>query len=501
MKKLTILSLAALSAASAFVSCNDDYVAAEITSSAVAVTSFSLADDDSVLTNLDSVFFSIDLNRARIFNADSLPYGTKTTKLVPVISLLETPTAVTLTVKRADGTDTTYNYLTNSTDSIDFTNPVTLSVTSPSGAYTKSYSIEVNVHKVKTDSLVWNSAATRHLPSPFVTPTAQRTVSNASGLYCLSTDGVEYAIAHATEPEDEWATTNIQNMPEGADVHSFAATDDAFYILANSELYTSTDKGETWGTTGQTWYSIYGNYENRVIGTKKTGDTWQFVQYPGDFAATALPEGMPVSDASMPLPFTFSMGSSSQIVIVGGERADGTLSADTWAFDGTTWANITVKALPVALKNASVVPFFTFKVNKVFVADRYSILMAMGGNDGTTNSTAVYISFDFGMTWNKGSELIQLPETMSAFNDAQAFVFNRTLTDESAETWIEESLNYRIPGSASLTPAASMSRATAPITSWECPYIYTFGGVDNNGSLIPVMRRATLNRLTFKPIQ
>ena len=38
-----------------------------------------------LLANLDSVFFTIDLNRGLIFNADSLPKDTKITKLVPNI--------------------------------------------------------------------------------------------------------------------------------------------------------------------------------------------------------------------------------------------------------------------------------------------------------------------------------------------------------------------------------------------------------------------------------
>ncbi|MDE7409414.1 MAG: hypothetical protein K2N09_05265, partial [Muribaculaceae bacterium] len=53
--------------------------------SSVAVTKFSLKSKKGSNVKLDSVFFSIDLNRGVIFNADSLPVGTDVTKLVPVI--------------------------------------------------------------------------------------------------------------------------------------------------------------------------------------------------------------------------------------------------------------------------------------------------------------------------------------------------------------------------------------------------------------------------------
>ena len=60
----------------------------EITYTSVAVTSFSIAKDDSILAGLDTVFFS-NLQRAQIFNADSLPFGTRTDKLVPKMTTLE----------------------------------------------------------------------------------------------------------------------------------------------------------------------------------------------------------------------------------------------------------------------------------------------------------------------------------------------------------------------------------------------------------------------------
>ena len=75
-----------------------------------------------VLSGLDSVFFSIDLEKGRIFNATPLPYGTATNKLVVDIKLVEAVSAVKLTATRAGLPDTTYNYGTNPTDSMDFSN-------------------------------------------------------------------------------------------------------------------------------------------------------------------------------------------------------------------------------------------------------------------------------------------------------------------------------------------------------------------------------------------
>lgn len=493
MKKLTILSLASVFSAAAFISCNSDYTPAENTSSNVVVYSFSLSKDDSVLAHLDTVFFSINLDEARIFNADSLPYGTRTDKLVPVIKMLETATRANLTVKRADGTDTVYNYLTNSTDTIDFSNgPVLLDITSPSGIVSRTYSIEVNVHKLKSDSLVWSHAASRSLPSSLATLTAQRTVRTSAGVYCLTTDGSQLSMAFAEHPDAEIWDKYTPSLPADADINTLSATDDALFVLADGALHSSTDGGLTWSDTGARWHHIYGGYGTTLTGCAKASDgTFELAYYPATAGvAQAVPADMPVSGTSLPVSFTFPMADAPQTVIAGGVMANGKLSPDTWAFDGSNWAKLSEVALPKGLKDMCLVPFSTFIVNVAFVAVEYPVLLAYGGTDGKDINKTVYISNDYGMTWKEGGESIQLPEAVTPFSGAQAFVFTSVLQSRSASSWRPMTTAYRIPG----------SRATMPVTEWDCPYIYTFGGTDGEGKLCNTVWRATLNRLTFKPV-
>ena len=87
---------------------------------------FALSEDDSVLKNLDTVFFSIDLNKGLIFNGDSAPYGTRTNKLVPRIRMLEGVSVANLIETSEKGEETIHDYLTNPDDTIDFTRPVRL---------------------------------------------------------------------------------------------------------------------------------------------------------------------------------------------------------------------------------------------------------------------------------------------------------------------------------------------------------------------------------------
>ena len=58
----------------------------------------------------------------------------------------------------------------------------------------------------------------------------------------------------------------------------------------------------------------------------------------------------------------------------------------------------------------------------------------------------------------------------------------------------------RLPIGARFETAAN-SRATAPITEWDAPYIYIFGGYEADGSLNRGLWRGVINRFTFTPIQ
>ena len=69
LKKLSIFIILATTALG-FVGCNKDNDDDVISSSNVMVTAFSLNENDKVLNNLDSVFFTIDLINAKIYNAN-----------------------------------------------------------------------------------------------------------------------------------------------------------------------------------------------------------------------------------------------------------------------------------------------------------------------------------------------------------------------------------------------------------------------------------------------
>ena len=149
----------------------------------------------------------------------------------------------------------------------------------------------------------------------------------------------------------------------------------------------------------------------------------------------------------------------------------GSFSGATWGFDGERWGEISRVGIP-GVKGATLVSYYyTYLDENNLRSYQYPALLAMGGALRGVNkmNEKVYISSDNGITWAEASETLQLPDYIEDFTNAQALVFNSTLTDaRSSELtgWIDMPVT-KLPASLRYR-----SRAIEPITSWECPYIY-----------------------------
>lgn len=508
MLKKFVLSIGVVGLLAGAFSCNSDsnseIYTGSILDNSTQVTAFSLTRDDSVLVSLDSVFFSIDLKNATIFNADSLPFGTRIDKLVPKISYTAASKAE-ITYPRPGMADSVVDYLNHSTDSIDFSHGnVKFRIVSGNGESERTYSIKVNVHKMKPDSLYWSDMAYAKLPTNLSAPTAQRTVRLAGKAYCLTASGKSYCIASTATPADnnswEKATVNFGFTPK---VNSFAATSDALFILGtDGKLYKSAD-GSSWTATGEIWYSIIGGYGTDLMGVKTDGTKYYHATYPAT-AETEVKEGFPVSDISQPITFDTQWGNKPQLYILGGLDSQGKTVAHTWGYDGKVWARISSTPLPFGVAGITMFPYHSYLTNTDnWSVTGYEVLIALGGKkaDGAINRKT-YISYNMGLVWRECSELMQLPAEFPETVDAQALVFSSTLHARSntAAGWTSVA-GRKLPPYYMIAPASPASRAVKPIESWDCPYIYLFGGTDLTDTLNDSVWRGVLNRLTFKPLQ
>lgn len=501
IKKLAIFCCGVLGLLTA--SCNEssgeDHSGSYVMTS-VAVRSFSLEPNEKVLNNLDSVYFSVDLMNARIYNADSLPLGTKINRLVVNITTVGSSVAE-LTFRNSSNRDTTVNYLENSTDSIDFSNgPVKFHIVSLDGSASRDYEIKVNVHKMKPDSLFWNRHSRTNLPSLFQIPAAQKTVMQGDRILTLTFNGADgYSLAFQKNPAN--GAESIVKVEFGftPDVDSFSATDDKLYILDNERNLYSSDNGTEWSKADAGWDNLIGGQGNELLGVKRIGNDYYTCSYPSGVSQLA-PESFPVRGASQLVKYSTEWSENPMSVMVGGADKNGKLNGYTWCYTGGQWAVISKKPIEAAEGYALFAYDYARTDTTTWAVKVNPVIIAVGGMkaDRTFNRTT-YMSYDLGYNWFKAPRLMTLPDYIPGMRASQCYVVNDEVSSRASLDW-QSFPPVALPSWLVLEPAAG-SRAVAPITSWDVPYIYMYGGYNENSALYNTVWRGVINRLSFKPIQ
>ena len=469
-----------------------------ITYSIVAVKNFTLTANSQVMSHLDSVFFSIDLNHGIIYNADSLPKCTDVSRLIPVITFANNMTKADLVFNLDNRTDTTVNYLTHSTDSIDFTHPVKLEVTAADGSSNFTYTIKVNVHKEEPDSMIWDLLASAPLPSRLENPVCQKSLIFNDRTFCLIE---EYDGTYTMSQSDDLFTGNWTKkeiaFPFSPQIESFCNSTDNLWILSESgSLYSSSD-GMTWEPTDEVWISIIGGYSDNVLGLRDEGGYLMYSCYPGyeGFQEYDIDPDFPVYSRSQfgvietgwsPLPIG---------IVAGGITLSGQFSSEIWGFDGKRWAAINNTSLP-AVSSPMLVHYIVYRdTQRLFTRRAFDAWFLFGGvfEDGTFSRT-VYISMDNGVNWSVADDMIQLPESFPDLSGADVLVSGYELSANLSDLW--EAVETKSPD-----PGAKISYSLEGYDiSWVCPYMYVFGGYSVDHILSPFITRGVLARLTFTPI-
>lgn len=506
MTKRSPLYLLLLGLLSMTVSCNDNdnTIDQQTTYRSVAVKSFNIIKDDSVLVNLDSVFFSIDLVERRIYNADSLPKGTKIDRLLLNIGTDLTSKIELIVPLGEEKGDTTINYLTNPKDSVDFSHgPVTMKVTSYDGTYTANYQIKVNVHNAVPDTLCWNKLESGKIPTNLHDLTAVKAVDcdGKSLVFTTSASGKACRAATADIAAGGWTFADI-TLPAAANPATITVLDKTLFMIAGNTLWQSADEGLTWTSTAVPMTWIYGVAGDQLLGCN-TNAARRGVSYPSG-TTYDLPAGMPVSNTSSTVTFTTKWSSEGFTVIVGGRKDDGSLSSGTWGWDGYSWTQTDVNSAIPAIEGVSLFKYYTYVTNTdSWVIRKTETLFALGGReaDGTVANT-IYISTDQGFTWTMAGDLLQLPVSMPHFYGT-SIIIKSTLLDinstirSASSAWTPVDMPSLPAWYQIETPVAT--RVSKPVTEWQCPYLYMIGGYGDKGVVVDQMWRGVINRLRFNP--
>lgn len=493
------------------VSCNsssDYYEVDTVDMGSVAVKSFSLQANSNVMNNLDTVFFSIDLNNAQIYNADSLPYGTNVSAIA-VDLVTDNCSAITIysPAEEEGANDTEIDYLEDDDAKINFSKgPVKVNVVSFDGVNKRDYYIKINVHTVVPDSLYWSEAAFLRLPTSLQAPIVQKTVKAKDGsMYCYTYDGRLYNLGKTTDPFiGKWNVEEVK-FPKNVELRTLTYAGN-FYVLASDGELLSSEDAKTWNGTGEYWKSIVGAYsysadDDKLLGLKEKNGVYVHSMYPASSSYKEVQADVefPISGNSATIEFNTIWSVKPQVMTIGGRKMDGSLSGATWAFDGESWAKVG-NGIPAA-EGYSLFPYKISATDTVaWKVTETDVLMALGGRTAKGLNRNLYISYDMGMTWQLGSSLVQLPKYMPAVTDADVHVCTTTLK-EAQEAKAQSEWNGTSVAAVPSCYAVSQSRAVSAIESWECPFIYLFGGIKDDWYLQTTVWRGVINHFSFRPLE
>ncbi|MFI3239787.1 MAG: hypothetical protein R3Y22_04285, partial [Bacteroidales bacterium] len=318
----------------------------------------------------------------------------------------------------------------------------------------------------------------------------------------------DYSVGISSHPSIVAWETNYVTFPFTPNVNTFTATDNAMYILSDSgELYYSID-AFNWTSTSQIWYNIIGGYDDTLLGINKVGDEYYHTSYPEWVATTAIADGFPIDGASQMVIYNTEWNLAPQGMIAGGADKNGDLIGNVWGFDGSRWAVLTqVEFTP--MKDVTLFSYYTYNTNNGdWSVSKHLTWFIVGGRDESNDVTSdVHISQDLGLIWEKADTLVQLPDYVPAFANAQALVYTveysasatrSSSSDYLLDGWEAISERELPSGYSILTPEVFYSRSA--IQTWETPYIYLFGGEDQYGTLYDTIWKGIINRLEYQPL-
>jgi hypothetical protein len=238
-----------------FSSCNDDDTTTSYSSQTkdAQIYSFSVSpgypkrtndadkkQDTIRLQEIKKIRFAIDQVAGIIYNPDSMPYGTVLEKALITATYNPIYKAASVLVTTPDSIK---GYVWNNTDSINVSkNPIQFVVTPVGGGPGKTYRIDLRIHKVDPDTIVWKMA--NSVPTPIGT---SKTILAKNMFYTYSFDSGSSTL-HTSKKQEllNWQAELLTGLPSNTRPESIFYFNSVFYAVdTTGKSYQSAD-GENW---------------------------------------------------------------------------------------------------------------------------------------------------------------------------------------------------------------------------------------------------------------
>ena len=279
---------------------------------------------------------SIDQVNNRIFNVDSMAYGSD-------LSGVTTTVYGNGTIGYRYMDDPMVKYLWRSQDSIDFTRKVQFVIQSTDGSFDRVYDVQVNIRKVFPDSLIWSAPDTVGFP---VLSGLSSAVRNDS-VFCFGTDTLGApTVSFRSVTGGNWTGANAMAGITGTDwSHRVTVCNGKFYTVSANSLYASSD--------ALNWSQVKSGIKSLIVSVDDYGMLWAVSQDSNLVKSSDMtdwttvqrvPENFPDSAAYI---MTYPLATNASLTrsVIAGLGSD-SLSASVWTIltGDTVWTKVDVPA-------------------------------------------------------------------------------------------------------------------------------------------------------------
>ena len=377
----------------------------------------------------------IDQINNKIYNVDSLPYGTDVSKVIATVAAKNGGTVGL----RAIDKDSLYNY--RASDSIDFSVERVFVVASYDGKNLRYYDVKLNVHKETTDYMIWENGEPF---TPFATAKELKAVEKDNNIIVYASDGsTTNGYSSLLGNDIMWTKLNINTPLQPEACKNIVSQNGGCLWTINGNQLMRSDDGATWETAtsfDMTNYQLIGASKNKlyalhsgqieVMATDNVGGGFEIDQI--DESNSLLPTGA-ITMISQPL---YTNLSSDRLTLVG--NRDNSLYPND--YNSMVWTKISDYG------NSTQNNIWTFvgskqkneyglpNLHNIVVAPYNNSILAFGGyGQGSFQEDAfskIYISRDNGLTWQSSNNII-LPTTMDCPDEIYTI-----LSDSNNYLWI-----------------------------------------------------------------
>lgn len=348
--------------------------------------------------------FSIQQNgenaTSLVYNANLLPVNTNLKKVKVNMS-----TSGYVTYLK-EGKETAWN----STDTLDFTSPIDFTITaynSDGSTVKRIYKVSFNKYSQDPDSLNWGTSA--YANNTGIVGKHKSVIYNGKVYTFQDNNSSQLRVSSSAETDGAtWAVlTPITGIPVKADYSSINVFNGKLYILADGNVYASTD-AVNWSKQDALSANIKQllvSFDGKLAAIKDlngelrfcvttNGSTW----VDGDI----VPATFPVKNTSAT---SYPLKTNSNIktaILVGETLAESTVAVPWSTFDGKSWADLKFEK-----KDATSVDYSCPIAKNVSIIYYNNKLYTFGGQ-GASSFEAFYTSGE-GIVWKKVTEKVRFP--------------------------------------------------------------------------------------------